>query len=95
MRVTVEKRIRQPDAPEQLRRTVARLGLRAEPVEHHSLGQDLADRMTGIERSHGVLEDNLHATMVFETVPVAHIPAVEEDLTATRLHQPEDRPAGR
>ena len=60
-------------------------------VDDDGLADDLADRLSGVQRSVGILEDDLHILaqrLHIARVQLCDILAVEDDLAAVRLFQP-------
>ena len=93
VRITVDVLGIQTDDVQQLADALDTLLLGTHAMNGHGLGDDLADGHTGIERSIGILEDELHlATHVLDLM-LAHLGNVftlEEHLTGGRLGQAHD-----
>ena len=96
MRIAVDVLGVQSNDVEKLADALNALLLGAHAMNGHGLGDDLTDGHTRVERSIGVLEDELHlATHVLDLV-LAHLGnvfALEEHLTGSRLGQTHDSAA--
>ena len=93
VRIAVDVLGVQTDDVQQLTDTLNALLLGAHAMNSHGLGDDLADGHTRIERSIGVLEDELHLTTHVLDLMLAHLGnvfALEEHLTCRRLGQAHD-----
>ena len=67
-------------------------------VDDDGLADDLADRLSGVQRSVGILEDDLHILaqrLHIARVQLCDILAVEDDLAGGRLNQAQNTAARR
>ena len=99
MRITLPVVGIEPDLPEELRDAIAPLGLVAPAVDDERLRDDALDRHPRVQRSVGILKDDLHVPAEPPELAVSHradVLAAEEHLAVRRLDEAEDAaPHGR